>query len=65
MEECQLLKDKIMFRLFKKKTELERLTERYNKLMKEAFELSKINRTHSDRKYAEADAIQKRMETLK
>jgi hypothetical protein len=53
-----------MFNIFKKKSEREKLAERYNKLMQEAFELSKVNRTQSDRKYAEADAIQKRMETL-
>jgi len=53
-----------MFGLFKKKTEREKLNNRYNKLMKEAFELSKINRTASDRKYAEADAIQKKIDSL-
>ena len=53
-----------MFGLFKKKSEREKLADKYNKLMKEALELSKVNRTQSDRKYAEADAIQKRMETL-
>jgi hypothetical protein len=53
-----------MFNIFKQKSEREKLAERYNKLMQEAFELSKVNRTQSDRKYAEADAIQKRMETL-
>ncbi|TAI48620.1 Lacal_2735 family protein [Flagellimonas allohymeniacidonis] len=53
-----------MFGLFKKKGELEKLQEKYQKLMKEAFELSKINRTESDNKYAEADDIQKRIEAL-
>ncbi|MEM8999580.1 MAG: Lacal_2735 family protein [Bacteroidota bacterium] len=51
-----------MFNLFKKKTELEKLQEKYQKLMKEAYELSKINRTESDHKYAEADQIQKQIE---
>ena len=32
--------------------------------MKEAFDLSKINRSASDAKYAEADAVQKKIETL-
>ena len=53
-----------MFGLFKKKTEREKLNDQYNKLMKEAFELSKINRTASDQKYAQADAIQKKMDSL-
>jgi len=53
-----------MFGLFKKKTEKEKLQENYNKLMKEAFELSKINRTASDNKYAQADAVQKKMDSL-
>lgn len=53
-----------MFGLFKKKTEREKLNDQYNKLMKEAFELSKINRTASDQKYAQADTIQKKMDSL-
>lgn len=53
-----------MFGLFRKKTEREKLTAQYNKLMQEAFELSRINRTASDSKYAEADAIQKKMDSL-
>ena len=53
-----------MFGLFKKKTEVEKLQEKYQKLMKEAFDLSKINRSESDGKYAEADAIQKQIDAL-
>lgn len=53
-----------MFGLFKKKGELEKLQKKYQKLMKEAFELSKINRAESDNKYAEADKIQKQIETI-
>ncbi|UJH67096.1 Lacal_2735 family protein [Allomuricauda sp. SCSIO 65647] len=53
-----------MFKLFKKKSEVEKLQEKYKKLMKEAFELSKINRSDSDRIYAEADEIQKKIESL-
>jgi hypothetical protein len=53
-----------MFGLFKKKSERDKLAEKYNKLMQEAFELSKVNRTASDQKYAEADAIQKKMDRL-
>lgn len=32
--------------------------------MKEAFELSKVDRTKADAKYAEADAIMKEIEAL-
>ena len=53
-----------MFGLFKKKTEIEKLQDKYQKLMKEAFELSKINRTESDNKYAEADEVQKQIDAL-
>ena len=54
-----------MFGLFKKKTEVEKLNEKYDQLMKESFELSKINRKASDEKYAEADNIMKEIEKLK
>lgn len=53
-----------MLHLFKKKTEKEKLQDQYKKVMKEAFDLSKTNRSKSDEKYAEADAIQKKIETL-
>lgn len=53
-----------MFGLFKKKTEVEKLQDEYKKLMKEAFDLSKTNRSASDGKYAEADKIQKKIEAL-
>ena len=53
-----------MFGLFKKKTEVEKLNEKYDKLMKESFDLSKINRKASDEKYAEADRIMKEIEKL-
>ena len=53
-----------MFGLLKKKTEKEKLQDQYKKLMKEAFDLSKINRTASDEKYALADDIQKKIDAL-
>ena len=53
-----------MFGLFKKKTEVEKLNEKYDTLMKESFDLSKINRKASDEKYAEADKIMKEIEKL-
>ena len=54
-----------MFGLFKKKTEVEKLQDKFNKLMKEWHELSSINRAKSDKKYAEAQAIAKQIEVLK
>tara|TARA_Y100000389_G_scaffold128174_1_gene125555 strand:- start:1277 stop:1447 length:171 start_codon:yes stop_codon:yes gene_type:complete len=52
-----------MFGLFKRKTEKEKLQVKYESLMKEAFRLSKVNRTQSDQKYFEADQILKRIES--
>lgn len=53
-----------MFGLFKKKSEKEVLQTKYEKLMKEAFELSRVNRTEGDRKYSEADEVMKKIEAL-
>ena len=50
-----------MFGLFKKKSELEKLQEKYKKLMEEGFKLQSINRSDSDQKYLEADAILKQI----
>jgi len=54
-----------MFGLFKKKTEVEKLQKKYEKLMEEWHALSAINRSESDKKYAEADIIAKQIEILK
>lgn len=53
-----------MFGLFKKKTEKQKLYAEYDKLMKEAYELSKFNRSASDAKYVKADEIMKQLESL-
>jgi hypothetical protein len=53
-----------MFGLFKKKSEKEKLQAQYQKLMKESFELSTQNRSKSDDKAAEADAIMKQIEAM-
>jgi hypothetical protein len=53
-----------VFKLFKKKSKIDLLNEKYEKLQKEAFELSTVNRTESDRKHAEAHAIIIEIETL-
>lgn len=54
-----------MFGFFKKKTEVEKLQEKFSKLMEESHKLSTINRSESDKKYAEADEVAKQIETLK
>lgn len=54
-----------MFGLFKKKSEAEKLQEKYEKLQKEAFELSKVNRSQSDAKAAEAEEVMKQLEALR
>jgi hypothetical protein len=53
-----------MLGLFKKKTEAEKLSRKYDKLMQEGYELSTTNRKASDAKYAEAGLILKEIEKL-
>ena len=53
-----------MLGIFKKKSELSKLYDAYNVLIKEAYDLSKVNRLKSDRKTAEAGSILKKIETL-
>ena len=57
-------KSRNMFGLFKKKTEKEKLQERYAKLMEEAYNLSTSNRKLSDEKVYEAEEVMKRIENL-
>ena len=54
-----------MFGIFKKKTAVEKLEEKYKKVMEECFKLQSINRSDSDEKYLEADNILKEIEKLK
>jgi len=54
-----------MFSLFRKKSELDRLTEQYAQLLEESFKLSTTDRRASDLKRAEAEALVPRMEELK
>jgi hypothetical protein len=56
---------KQILNIFKSKTPIEKLEEKYKKKLNEAFELSKINRTASDAKYAEANKIIDEIESLK
>ena len=53
-----------MFGIFKKKTELEKLEIKYKALLKEAYDLSKTNRSKSDQKTFEAEEISKQIEKL-
>jgi hypothetical protein len=50
-----------MFGIFKKKSEKEKLEE---KLLAETHKLSTVNRTASDAKAAEADAVLKKIEAM-
>lgn len=53
-----------MFKLFKKKTEKEKLQDEYKRLLGEYHKLSTTNRKAADIKMAEAEAIGKRLEKL-
>jgi len=53
-----------MFGLFKKKSPADKLRKEYEKATAEAFRLSKIDRTASDQKTAEAEEIMKQLEAL-
>ena len=53
-----------MFGIFKKKTEVEKLQIKYKALLKEAYDLSKINRSKRDQKTFEAEEVYKQIEIL-
>ncbi|MDZ7848958.1 MAG: Lacal_2735 family protein [Owenweeksia sp.] len=53
-----------MFGLFKGKTEKEKLQKKYEKILKEAHELSTTNRAASDKKQAEAQEVLQKIEQL-
>jgi hypothetical protein len=53
-----------MFGLFKRKSQKEKLEEKFKKLMQEWHELSSINRSASDKKFAEAQNIAKILNEL-
>ena len=54
-----------MFSLFKKKSEVEKLQDKYKKLLEESYKLSHSNRAASDDKAAEAENILQQIEALK
>ena len=49
-----------MFGLFKKKSEIEKLQEQYEKLMQKAHQVSHQDRTRSDQLMTEAEEIAKK-----
>ncbi len=53
-----------MFNLFKKDPS-QRLMKEYDKLMEDAYILSRVNRKSADQKYAEAEVVMKKIEGLK
>ncbi|MBK6565157.1 MAG: Lacal_2735 family protein [Saprospiraceae bacterium] len=53
-----------MFGLFKKKSQIEVLMEKYKKLMEESFRLSKSDRKAADAKLLEAEEMMKEIENL-
>ena len=53
-----------MFRFFKKKSEKDKLLEKYNKKKEQAFILSKSNRKESDRLEKEAFDILQKIDAL-
>ncbi|BAX80874.1 Lacal_2735 family protein [Labilibaculum antarcticum] len=53
-----------MFGLFKKKTKAEILHKKYESLLKECHDLSKVNRSESDLKYVQAQAVLQEIESL-
>jgi hypothetical protein len=55
----------MMFSLFRKKSELERLTEQYQSLLEASFKLSTTDRKASDLKRAEAEALVPRIDELR
>ncbi|MEO0572078.1 MAG: Lacal_2735 family protein [Bacteroidota bacterium] len=53
-----------MMGLFKRKSEKEKLQDKYAKLMAEAHKLSTTNRKLSDEKVAEAEEVMKKIDAL-
>ena len=51
-----------MFNIFKRKTEKDKLQNKYEKCLKEAYVLSKTNRAASDAKIVEANKISEKIE---
>ena len=54
-----------MFGIFKSKSKVEKLEEKYKKLLEEAYKLSTTSRTKSDAKTAEANEVLKEIENIR
>ena len=54
----------MMFNIFKKKSEKEKLQAQYDKLLNEAYVLSSTNRKMSDQKTFQANEILEKLEKL-
>ncbi len=54
-----------MFGLFKKKSEMEKLQDKYKKLLAEAHSLSQRDRKAGDMKTAEAEEVAKEIDKLR
>ena len=54
-----------MFGLFKKKSEMEKLQDKYKKLLAESHTLSQRDRKAADMKMAEAEEVAKQIDDLK
>jgi len=64
-DNLKLNKINYMFGIFKKKTEIEKLEIKYKALLKEAYDLSKTNRSKSDQKTFGAEELSKQIKILK
>ncbi|MBN3519426.1 Lacal_2735 family protein [Algoriphagus lutimaris] len=53
-----------MFGLFKKKSKIDLLKEKYQKLQQESYKLSTVNRMESDKKLAEAEEVYQEIKAL-
>ena len=53
-----------MFKLFKKKSDIQILNKRYKKLMEQYYHVSKIDRKESDRIFTEAEKVLAQMNLL-
>lgn len=58
------MKRGIMFGLFRKKTEKEKMEARYYELIKKSYDLSHTNRADSDKVAAEAADLLKQIDSL-
>ena len=53
-----------MFNIFKKASPLQKLCKKREQLLKEAYQLSKSNRSLSDQKYLEAEELLNKIKAL-